>query len=63
MIMNEKMMWGKVEMYNKKFEEGFPTFQLAGKTKEEICEIIDDCIKQSKDVYELGYLVEDEADW
>lgn len=51
----------KMEEYEKKFGDSFPTMPLMyGKTKEEMIEIIDRCIRENKDVYELGILSLDE---
>jgi NCAIR mutase (PurE)-related protein len=50
----------KLLEYSKKFNDGFPMIPLAsGRTNEEIIEIIDECIKKNKDVYELGYVKDD----
>lgn len=49
-----------IDKYDDVFPDGFPTIPLArGRSKEEVAEIIDNCIKQGKDVYELGYLEND----
>lgn len=43
--------------YKKKFNDDFPTIPLAVSLEDkEIIEIIENCISQNKDVYELGYL-------
>ena len=50
--------------YSKKFEDGFPMIPLGwGRTDEEIIEIAEACIKAGKDVYEMGYLSEDDGDY
>ena len=52
----------KLEEYGKRFSDGFPTIPLMlGRTDEEVIEIIDDCLKKGKDVYELGYVEDKEG--
>ena len=52
----------KLDQYINMFGEGFPMYQLGrGRTEEEIIDIIDRCLKEKKDAYELG-LVTDEED-
>lgn len=52
----------KMDEYCERFGDGFPTIPLAwGRSDEEIIEIIDKCLEEGKDVYELGY-VEDDLD-
>ena len=48
-----------LEKYDKTFEGGFPTVPLAwGRTDAEVNEIVDNCIKNGKDVYEMGYVTD-----
>lgn len=50
-----------LEEYFKEFGEAFPMIPIAwGRTEEEIVQIIKRCIKEQKDVYELGYVTESE---
>ena len=50
----------KLDAYAMKFGDGFPMIPLAwGRTDEEVIEIIDDCLKNGKDAYEMGYVEED----
>lgn len=50
-----------LKQYDAMFEGGFPTIPLAlSRTEDEIIEIIDSCISEKKDVYDLGYLLVDE---
>lgn len=50
----------KMEQYEKAFGESFPTYPLMlTRTDEEIIDIIDQCLKAGKDVYELGILMDD----
>lgn len=50
-----------LEKYAKRFGEGFPTIPLAeSRTEEEVIEIIRECLDKGKDVYELGYVEDDE---
>ena len=47
----------KLREYNKHFEDGFPTIPLMNiRSDKEIARIIDICIENGKDVYEMGYL-------
>ena len=51
----------KLDAYAKQFGDGFPMMPVAwGRTEEEVIEIIDECISKGKDVYELGYVEEDD---
>lgn len=56
--MTEKLQEA-LDAYEKNFNDGFPMFQMSSEPPESIVEIIDKCIKQKKDVYALGYLLED----
>lgn len=47
--------------YLRLFGDGFPMFQMQSKTEKEIKEILERCIKEKKDAYDLGY-VSDDAD-
>lgn len=43
--------------YLDKFGEGFPMYQLGrGRSQGEIIEMIKDCLENSLDVYEMGFL-------
>lgn len=50
-------LWDLIDKYNETFENAFPTIPLADDPK--AIEILEDCLKQNKDVYELGYLEND----
>lgn len=53
----------KIMEYAERFGEGFPMIPLAwGRSDAEVIAIIDECLKKGKDVYELGY-VKDEDDF
>lgn len=45
-----------VDAYNKVFEDGFPSIPLLSRPKKEVINIVETCIKEKKDVYEMGYL-------
>lgn len=45
-----------IKKYNKVFEDGFPSIPLLNRPEKEIIEIVETCIKENKDVYEMGYL-------
>lgn len=53
------MLDEKIKEYDKRFG-GFPTMIFIGYEDDEIIKIIDDCLKQEKDVYEAGYLTLDD---
>lgn len=53
--MSEKLQKA-LERYKKKFNDDFPTIPFESQEDEEIIDIIDECIEESKDVYDLGYL-------
>lgn len=54
------MLDDKLDEYLSRFDDGFPMYQLGrGRANDEIIKIIDDCLKNGKDVYEMGYLEED----
>lgn len=55
------MLDKKLEEYRVMFKEGFPMIPLKwGRTDEQVIEIINRCIKEGKDVYELGYVIIDD---
>lgn len=55
------MLDKKLEEYRTMFKEGFPMIPLKwGRTDEQVIEIINRCIKEGKDVYELGYVIIDD---
>ena len=45
-----------LEDYERKFNDGFPMFQMSAESPDRIIEIIGDYIKNNKDVYDSGYL-------
>lgn len=50
-----------LKKYRKKFGESFPMIPLKwGRTDSEVIEIIENCLAQGKDVYELGLVSDDE---
>lgn len=53
--MNEKLQKA-LELYKEKFNDDFPTIPFESQEDEEIIDIIDECIEENKDVYDLGYL-------
>lgn len=51
----------KLMEYAKKFDEGFPMYQLGrGRTDDEIIEIVNECLEKGKDAYELGLCTDDD---
>lgn len=53
--MNEKLQKA-LERYKEKLNDDFPTIPFESQEDEEIIDIIDECIEENKDVYDLGYL-------
>ena len=53
--MSEKLQKA-LERYKKKFNDDFPTIPFDRREDAEIIDIIDECIEENKDVYDLGYL-------
>lgn len=53
--MSEKLQKA-LERYKKKFNDDFPTIPFDSQEDAEIIDIIDECIEENKDVYDLGYL-------
>lgn len=53
--MSEKLQKA-FELYKKKFNDDFPTIPFDSREDEEIIDIINECIEENKDVYDLGYL-------
>lgn len=53
--MSEKLQKA-FERYEKKFNDSFPTIPFSSREDGEIIDIIDECIEENKDVYDLGYL-------
>lgn len=45
--------------YEKKFDDSFPMFAMSGTEAKEVIKIINRCIDENKDVYDLGYLTLD----
>lgn len=45
-----------LESYEKIFDDSFPMFPMMGKAENEVVEIINNCIEENKDVYDMGYL-------
>jgi len=55
-------MTEKLESYYERFGDGFPMIPLGwGRTDEQIIAIIDECLEKNKDVYELGYVNDEEV--
>lgn len=59
--MSDQMM-KYLDKYNEVFENGFPTIPLLLDGDEEKCiEIIENCLKENKDVEEMGYYKSDNS--
>lgn len=48
-----------LKLYEKTFDDSFPMFSMSGSPPKEVIEIINKCVKENKDVYDLGYLTLD----
>ena len=49
-----------LELYEETFDDSFPMFSFSGKKPEEVVKIINKCVSEKKDVYDMGYLSLDE---
>lgn len=55
------MLDKKLQEYSERFDDSFPMMPLGwGRNEKEIISIIDRCLKEGKDVYELGYVTDDD---
>lgn len=53
------MLKKKMAEYSEKFDDGFPMIPLGwGKSEDEVIKIIDECLRENKDVYEMGFLAD-----
>lgn len=53
--MGDKLLQA-LDLYEKAFDDSFPTIPMSGRTEEEMIEIINKCVSAKKDVYDMGYL-------
>lgn len=54
------MLETKLQEYEKMFGDSFPTYPLMlSRSEEEMIDLINECLDSRKDVYELGYLIDD----
>lgn len=53
--MNENILQA-LDLYEKAFDDSFPTVPMSGHTEEEIIDMINKCVSAKKDVYDMGYL-------
>ena len=50
----------KLREYAKRFGDGFPMYQIGrSRTEDEIIAIINECLENGQDAYELGYCKDD----
>ncbi len=56
--MSEQLL-NALNRYYDTFNDSFPMTAMSGYEESEAIEIIDKCIAEKKDVYDLGYLSED----
>lgn len=45
-----------LEIYEQTFGDSFPMIPLMGKKPSEVVDIINKCVSEKKDVYDMGYL-------
>ena len=45
-----------LEQYEKTFDDSFPMFTFMCTSESDVIEMINKCISENKDVYEMGYL-------
>ena len=53
--MSEQLL-NALDRYYDTFNDSLPTIPMCGHEEEEMIEIINKCISEKKDVYDLGYL-------
>lgn len=53
--MGDKLLQA-LDLYEKAFGDSFPTIPMSGRTEEEIIDMINKCVSEKKDVYDMGYL-------
>lgn len=59
--MSEKL-YKMLDKYEEMFGDGFPTIPLMwGRTENEVIAVINECLTSGKDVYQLGYVNEDDV--
>lgn len=51
----------KMKEYFDKFEDGFPTMEIEAKSDAEYIKMIDECLKNNKDAYEMKMAVLDDS--
>lgn len=56
--MSEQLL-NALNRYYDTFDDSFPMAAMSGYEESEVIEIIDKCISEKKDVYDLGYLSAD----
>ncbi len=45
-----------LELYEQTFNDSFPMFPMMGKPPDEVIDIINKCVSEKKDVYDMGFL-------
>ena len=45
-----------LELYEQTFDDSFPMFPMMGKPPDEVIHIINKCVYEKKDVYDMGFL-------
>lgn len=45
-----------LELYERTFDDSFPTIPMSGHTEEEMIDMINKCVAAKKDVYDMDYL-------
>ena len=60
--MGDKLLQA-LDLYEKAFDDSFPTIPMSGRTEEEIIDMINKCVSEKKDVYDMGYLEMEKVYW
>ena len=53
--MGDKLLQA-LDLYEKTFDDSFPTVPMSGHTEEEMIDMVGKCVSAKKDVYDMGYL-------
>ena len=45
-----------LELYEQTFDDSFPMFPMMGEPPDKVIDIINKCVSEKKDVYDMGFL-------
>lgn len=57
--MFDKELEKAMNVYEQTFDDSFPMAVFSGTSPEEVVDIINKCVSEKKDVYDMGYLTLD----